>query len=77
MIVTIHQPAWHVFKLFHKVLMLSKRTGKPCFEGTPLEVLPLLQDFGCPCPERHNPADFLMEISGGSEGVELLQGEKQ
>lgn len=73
MVVTIHQPSWNVFSLFHNVYMLSKDTGSFIYDGPPTDVIPEMKQFGFNCPRYYNPADFLIEIACGGEGKEAVK----
>ncbi|XP_021364868.1 ATP-binding cassette sub-family G member 5-like [Mizuhopecten yessoensis] len=58
--VTVHQPGSDLFKLFHKVCLLSD--GLLAFAGTPSEMLKFYTKEGYPCPQFSNPLDFYVDL---------------
>ncbi|RWS14040.1 ABC transporter-like protein 12 [Dinothrombium tinctorium] len=69
--VTIHQPNYRVFSLFHRVYTLS-RHGKCIYEGKPTVLVEYMNRFGLQCPRYYNPAEFLIDIASGDYGEVVL-----
>lgn len=63
-IATIHQPSAATFQCFQRLLLLA--SGKACYAGPISSTQPqaYFGDAGYPCPEFHNPADFVLEVRG-------------
>ena len=59
-IITIHQPRSEIFDLFHDVMFLS--SGSIIFHGPAKSVREYFAAAGYVCPEKHNPADFVMHL---------------
>ncbi|RWS01280.1 ATP-binding cassette sub-family G member 4-like protein, partial [Dinothrombium tinctorium] len=69
---TIHQPSAKLFKLFHKVYILSI-TGKFIYNQSPASIHEWLQLFNMNCPDFYNAADFMIEIASGDHGQECIE----
>ena len=59
-IITIHQPRSEIFDLFHEVLFLS--AGSIIYQGHAKGVRSYFAAVGYVCPDKHNPADFVMNL---------------
>merc|ERR1719353_2515922 len=63
-ITVIHQPRFEVFTQFDDVLLLG-HGGRVVYTGTADGVLDYFASIGYHCPERVNPADYLMDVISG------------
>jgi len=59
-ITTIHQPRSEIFDLFHDVVFLW--AGAIVYQGPAKGVRDYFAAAGYVCPEKHNPADFVMHL---------------
>lgn len=57
---TIHQPRSQMFELFDHLILLSR--GEVVYQGPVNEVVPYFSRLGYVCPERLNPADFVLDL---------------
>eukprot|EP00123_Amoebidium_parasiticum_P016523 comp23474_c1_seq3/m.39236 comp23474_c1_seq3/g.39236 ORF comp23474_c1_seq3/g.39236 comp23474_c1_seq3/m.39236 type:complete len:241 (-) comp23474_c1_seq3:6-728(-) len=60
-ITTIHQPRSTVYKLFDKLLLLSK--GETVYYGPGSEAIDWFTKCGYPCPKNTNPSDHFLDIA--------------
>ncbi|CAG2055118.1 unnamed protein product [Timema podura] len=68
---TIHQPSASLFQLFDHVYVVS--AGLCVYQGTTGGLVSFLSSVGLSCPVHYNPADYIIELSGGgSEYVKIL-----
>jgi ABC-type multidrug transport system ATPase subunit len=58
---TIHQPSSEIFASFDRLILLNK--GRVMFQGPVRSVPEYFEDRGRPCPERYNPADWIMDVA--------------
>lgn len=65
-ICTIHQPSAPLYISFNQVYVMAQ--GKCVYQGPPLNTLPFLASLGFICPQYHNPADFLLEVTNCEYG---------
>lgn len=70
-VVALLQPPPEVVELFDDILLLSE--GRLVYHGPRTSVLPYFQELGYTCPQRIDPADFLVEVTGG-RGYEYRNG---
>lgn len=60
-VLTIHQPRASILSLFTRVMFMSQ--GRVIFNGTLQACLDHFErEFGLICPDRENPADFIMDM---------------
>ncbi|XP_060530500.1 ATP-binding cassette sub-family G member 4 [Cylas formicarius] len=69
-ICTIHQPAASLFQLFNQVYVLSD--GRCLYQGGTDQMIPFFQNVGFPCPQFHNPADYVIELACGEYGNDKI-----
>ncbi|KAH7951099.1 hypothetical protein HPB52_004730 [Rhipicephalus sanguineus] len=60
-ICSIHAPSAKIFSYFDTLYMVSG--GRCIYNGKVDELLPFLAQRGLPCPEYHNPADYMSELA--------------
>ena len=46
--------------------------GRCLYQGSTKNLVPFLEDVKHPCPEYHNPADFVIEIACEEYGSEVI-----
>ncbi|XP_028413905.1 ABC transporter G family member 24-like [Dendronephthya gigantea] len=61
----IHQPRFEIFEMFHNILLLGKG-GKTVYQGTVPGAADYFSSLGFKTPANVNPADFYMDVIGGS-----------
>ena len=59
-IITIHQPRSEIFDLFDEVVFMGQ--GSIIYQGPAKGVREYFASAGYVCPDRHNPADFVMNL---------------
>ena len=59
-VTTIHQPRSEIFDLFHDVVFLA--SGSIIYQGPAKKVREFFASAGYVCPDKHNPADFVMHL---------------
>ncbi|KAJ8669379.1 hypothetical protein QAD02_000638 [Eretmocerus hayati] len=69
-ICSIHTPSASIFAKFHHVYVVA--AGQCSYRGSVNDVVPFLHHVGIDCPKHYNPADFVVEISSGEYGHELV-----
>ncbi|XP_046664197.1 ATP-binding cassette sub-family G member 4-like [Homalodisca vitripennis] len=70
-ICTVHQPSASVFEMFDHTYIIGG--GYCVYQGSSANVLPFLQSIGLPCPQYHNPADFMLDVVSGEFGDHTQQ----
>ncbi|KAL3225966.1 hypothetical protein MRX96_025310 [Rhipicephalus microplus] len=60
-ICSIHAPSAKIFSYFDSLYMMSG--GRCIYNGRVDLLLPFLAQRGLPCPEYHNPADYMSELA--------------
>ncbi|XP_014213283.1 ATP-binding cassette sub-family G member 1-like [Copidosoma floridanum] len=69
-ICSIHTPSASIFAKFHNVYVVA--AGQCAYRGPVADVVPFLRHLGIECPKHYNPADFILELSAGEYGHELV-----
>ena len=64
-VVVLHQPRYEIFEQFDNVIFLGNG-GKPVYMGKTTKVLQYFESLGFYLPQNVNPADFFMDIIGGT-----------
>ncbi|KYN06508.1 PREDICTED: ATP-binding cassette sub-family G member 1-like [Cyphomyrmex costatus] len=70
-ICSVHTPSASTFQKFDHIYVVTN--GQCAYRGATSNVLPFLQNIGLECPKHYNPADFLIEISTGDYGLDLVE----
>jgi len=60
-VTTIHQPRSDIFERFDLLLLLA-RGGSVAYYGPASDVVTYFAGLSLPCPERVNPADFIIDL---------------
>ncbi|XP_046846445.1 ABC transporter G family member 28-like isoform X3 [Xenia sp. Carnegie-2017] len=61
----IHQPRFEIFRMFHNILLLGPG-GKTVYQGNVPNAEEYFSNLGFKTPANVNPADFYMDVIGGS-----------
>ena len=68
-VLTIHQPRASILSLFTRIMFMAQ--GRLIFDGTLQACLDHFErEFGLVCPDRENPADFIMDMLTAKPGDE-------
>ncbi|KAJ9584329.1 hypothetical protein L9F63_021329 [Diploptera punctata] len=67
---TIHQPSASLFQMFDHVYVLGQ--GRCLYQGATHNIIPYLERMELPCPQYHNPADYVIELACGEHGQEKI-----
>jgi len=70
---SIHQPRSNIWRMFDKVILLSK--GRLIYSGPRTEAVSFLESKGFAMPAETNPADFIIDCLVGMEEREAIQGD--
>ncbi|XP_024945020.1 ATP-binding cassette sub-family G member 1 isoform X2 [Cephus cinctus] len=70
-ICSIHTPSASIFSKFHHVYVVT--AGQCVYRGNVDDVVPYLHNIGIDCPVHYNPADFVIEVSAGEYGKDLVE----
>jgi ATP-binding cassette, subfamily G (WHITE), member 1 len=68
-ICTIHQPSALIFETFDHIYAIAE--GQCIYQGSHDNLAPFLSSVDLNCPEFHNIADFLLEISTHDYGYQM------
>lgn len=68
---SIHQPTAKLLSYFDHLYMISY-SGQCIYNGPPAKLVEHMLAFDYPCPQYHNPADFITEIANGDHGYEII-----
>lgn len=74
-ITVIHQPRKEIFDMFSHLLLLGQG-GRTVYLGPVQDAVGYFESLGFKCPERVNPADFLIDVTAGNiacEGKEKIE----
>ncbi|CAD7079005.1 unnamed protein product [Hermetia illucens] len=63
---TIHQPSASLYHEFGHIYVLAE--GNCVYQGPPSNTVPFLSSVELHCPQYHNPADFLIEVTNKEYG---------
>ncbi|EFN78568.1 ATP-binding cassette sub-family G member 4 [Harpegnathos saltator] len=70
-ICSIHTPSARTFKKFDNIYVITN--GQCIYRGTASGLVPYMQSIDIECPKHYNPADFVVEISSGEYGSDLIE----
>ncbi|XP_055683559.1 ATP-binding cassette subfamily G member 4 [Lutzomyia longipalpis] len=70
-ICSIHTPSAKMFAMFDHVYIMAN--GQCVYQGLGSNIVNYMQNIGLICPVTYNPADFIVEVSGGEYGGEYLE----
>ncbi|XP_033226559.1 ATP-binding cassette sub-family G member 1-like isoform X2 [Belonocnema kinseyi] len=70
-ICSIHTPCASIFLRFQHVYVVA--SGQCIYRGKANNVVPFLKNIGIECPKHYNPADFVIEVSSGEYGADLIE----
>lgn len=70
---SIHQPRYSIYKLFDRMMILSK--GMTVYHGPASEATDYFSQIGYPCENLNNPPDFFLDVINGDKGSTLSLGE--
>ncbi|CAF1466300.1 unnamed protein product, partial [Didymodactylos carnosus] len=65
MVFSIHQPRYLIYKLFHRILLLSM--GRCIYHGSSSILLSYFSSLGFTCEKQENPCDFILDIVQGDQ----------
>ncbi|XP_039305427.1 ATP-binding cassette sub-family G member 4 isoform X2 [Solenopsis invicta] len=68
---TVHTPSANAFKKFDHVYIISN--GQCVYRDSASNVVPFLRNIDIECPKHYNPADFIIEISAGDYGSNVVE----
>lgn len=68
---TIHQPSATIFQMFDLVYVLA--AGRCLYQGTAKNLVPFLDSAELPCPQYHNPADYVIELASAEYGEDKIE----
>lgn len=74
-VAAIHQPRSRIFELFDDLLLLS--SGTPVYCGEAGAALGHFEALGHPCPQHHNPAEFLADLISADNTSEASEKESR
>ncbi|CAD5118398.1 DgyrCDS7102 [Dimorphilus gyrociliatus] len=66
-IFSIHQPRYSIFKLFDRMMLLSK--GLPVYHGPASEACDYFAKIGYLCESLNNPPDFFLDVINGDDDI--------
>lgn len=71
-IFSIHQPRYSIFKLFDRMMILSK--GLTVYHGVSNKATEYFEQIGYECESLNNPPDFFLDVINGDEDVVYSEG---
>lgn len=69
-ICSLHTPSASIFSKFDHVFVVAE--GQCVYRSTVSNLVPFLRQAGIECPKHYNPADFMIELSSGEYGADLI-----
>ncbi|XP_039305436.1 ATP-binding cassette sub-family G member 1 isoform X2 [Solenopsis invicta] len=68
---SVHTPSARVFQKFDHVYIVAN--GQCVYRDSASNMVPFLLNIDIECPKHYNPADFIIEISAGDYGVDVIE----
>ncbi|KAL6268669.1 hypothetical protein P5V15_001800 [Pogonomyrmex californicus] len=68
---SVHTPSGSAFHKFDHVYIITD--GQCVYRDSAKNVVPFLLNIGLECPKHYNPADFIIEVSSGDYGFDLVE----
>ncbi|XP_028045850.1 ATP-binding cassette sub-family G member 1 isoform X2 [Monomorium pharaonis] len=68
---SVHTPSANAFQKFDHVYVITN--GQCIYRDSASNVVPFLRNVGIECPIHYDPADFIIELSAGDYGFDVVE----